>query len=484
MTLPLTQPVQNNHSAKRHKVVLYNPQAVFYTMPLALIALASYLDPEKYEAVIIDARLEKDPMQRVLDEMKDAVCFGTSVLTGAPIKDALSVTEKVKAIYPDKHVVWGGWHPSLFPEETLAETPADSVVRGQGEKTFEEMLERIVHGQDLSGILGVTWKSNGKIISNAERPMQDINLFPAFNYDFIDVPKYETLSGRKQIDYISSQGCRFRCNFCADPFMYKRGWYGYSAQRISDELESLQKKYKFDHVHFQDETFFTSGWRVAEIAEEFIKRKFDFSWFGTMRADQGARLSDDVFARCKESGLERVMIGLESGSQRIIDWMKKDIKISQVFESAEKCLRQDIAINFSVIIGFPGELDKDMDETIRVVKELRKMSTEFRVSIFYFKPYPGNEIADQLVAGGYEMPKGIKRWSEFDYVTKGSPWISKEKFREIENFKFYQRLAWSKPGPLSRYAQGVAKWRCNRSNYILPVERMLYETFSSSAKLS
>ena len=253
MTLPLIQSVHNNHVVKRYKVVLYNPQAVFYTMPLALIALASYLDPEKYEAVIIDARLEKDPLQRVLDEMTDAVCFGTSVLTGAPIKDALSVTEKVKAIYPDKHVVWGGWHPSLFPEETLAETPADSVVRGQGEKTFEEMLERIVHGQDLSGILGVTWKSNGKIISNAERPMQDINLFPAFNYDFIDVPKYETLSGRKQIDYISSQGCRFRCNFCADPFMYNRGWYGYSAQRISDELESLQKKYKFDHVHFQEQ---------------------------------------------------------------------------------------------------------------------------------------------------------------------------------------------------------------------------------------
>src|SRR6185295_2378101 len=116
---------------KKHKVVLYNPKSVFYTMPLALVAVASYLDPEKFETIIIDARLEKDVLKKVLDETKDAICFGTSVLTGAPIHDALFMTREVKKSNQQLTTVWGGWHPSLFPEETLGEKSIDVVVAGQ-----------------------------------------------------------------------------------------------------------------------------------------------------------------------------------------------------------------------------------------------------------------------------------------------------------------------------------------------------------------
>ncbi|MBJ7428970.1 MAG: radical SAM protein, partial [Bacteroidia bacterium] len=163
------------------------------------------------------------------------------------------------------------------------------------------------------------------------------------------------LSGRKQLDYISSQGCRFRCSFCADPFMYKRGWYGFSAERMGDEIEALWKKYKFEHVHFQDETFFTNSKRVKAIAEEFIKRKLPISWFGTMRADQGVRLDEEVWEICKKSGLEKVMIGMEAGSQEMLDYIQKDIKLEHIYDSANKCIKYDIGINFSIIIGFPGE---------------------------------------------------------------------------------------------------------------------------------
>ena len=426
-------------------VVLYNPKAVFYTMPLALLAIGSFLDRDKYEVVIIDGRLEKDPLSKIFSLLPNAICFGVTVLTGDPIKDALDVSRAVKNKFSYIPVVWGGWHASLFPAETLAEESIDIVVKGQGEISFTELLERLAGKQSLSGLQGICYKEHGTVRMNMDRHLADINSFPPLNYDLIDVKGYRKLSGKNQIDYISSQGCRFRCAFCADPAMYKRGWHGYSAERIGEEIELLWKKYAFEHVHFQDETFFTNKKRVRGVAKEFIDRKLPITWFGTMRADQGVRLDDDTWEMCKKSGLKKIMIGMEAGTQQMLDWMQKDIKLEHIFDTAEKCVHYNIAIIFSVIVGFPGETVESVSETLSVVKKLRKMSDNFVVSIYYYKPYPGNKIADELSAGGYQFPAGLEEWSNFDYVNSGkSDWLSDDQVKIIEHFKFYQQLAWSK----------------------------------------
>ncbi len=469
----------------KHKIVLYNPEAVFYTMPLSLLAIASYLDPEQFEICIIDARLEKNAHAKTIDACRDAICIGITVLTGAPISDALNLTKKLKLQFPDLPVVWGGWHPSLFPEQTLFYSGADVVIKGQGEITFEELLQRIIQKQTFEGLPGIVYQQNGAINTNPERHLSDINLFPAFNYNYIDVPAYNHLSGRRQLDYISSQGCRFRCHFCADPAMYNRGWTAYSPERVAEEIDHWKKQYNFEHVHFQDETFFTSAKRVEEIAVQFLEKDLNISWFATMRADQGDRMGEDLFKLCKRSGLERVMIGVESGSQRMLDHIKKDIRIEQVFKVAEICNRFDIAINFSMIVGFPGEPEEDLNETLRVTKELRKMNPEFRTSIFYFKPYPGNPIADQLKADGYRFPETLEEWAQFDYVGPvKNDWISKTKFRQIEGFKFYQRLAWSKKKFYCLPLQQLARLRCENDFYFFPFEKFFANVFYPGAKMS
>ena len=121
----------------RPRVVLYNPRAVFYTMPLALVAIASALDRRQVDVVIIDGRLENDPLRAVVAASKGALCVGMSVLTGAPIHDALAVSRAVKAAEPGCPIVWGGWHPSLFADQCLGEPAVDVVVTGQGEDAFE-----------------------------------------------------------------------------------------------------------------------------------------------------------------------------------------------------------------------------------------------------------------------------------------------------------------------------------------------------------
>ena len=94
-------------------------------MPLALLAIGSYLDSAKYHVVIIDGRLEDDPVSKILSLCPGSICFATSVLTGGPIKDALQVSRAVKNKFPEMPVVWGGWHPSLFPIETLEDACVD-----------------------------------------------------------------------------------------------------------------------------------------------------------------------------------------------------------------------------------------------------------------------------------------------------------------------------------------------------------------------
>lgn len=114
--------VSTTLTGPRRKVVLYNPKAVFYTMPLALLAIGSYLDPARYEVIIIDGRLEEDPVAAVRAHLDEALCLGVTVLTGAPIQDAVHLSRAVKAARPDLPIVWGGWHPSMFGKECMQES--------------------------------------------------------------------------------------------------------------------------------------------------------------------------------------------------------------------------------------------------------------------------------------------------------------------------------------------------------------------------
>src|SRR5688572_1761015 len=141
--------------SSKPRVVLYNPRAVFYTMPLALLALASALDRAEIDVVIVDGRLERDPIRRVVAAANGALCVGITVLTGAPIRDALAISRAVKARYPTCQVIWGGWHPSLFSRECLDEPSIDAVSIGQGEDTFREVVARLRVGESLRGCAGI-----------------------------------------------------------------------------------------------------------------------------------------------------------------------------------------------------------------------------------------------------------------------------------------------------------------------------------------
>ncbi|HEX2164879.1 MAG TPA: cobalamin-dependent protein, partial [Thermoanaerobaculia bacterium] len=252
----------------RPTVVLYNPRAVFFTMPLALVAIGSHLDPARYRVVIVDGRLEADPEAAVAAAVGggDAVCLAVTVLTGAPIRDAVAVSRAAKRRRPDLPVVWGGWHPSMFALECLDEPAVDVTVQGQGEETFAEVVERLVAGDALDGCAGCSFRAaDGTPRQNPPRPFAAVDGFRRHDFGLLDVEAFFRLKGRRQLDYVSSQGCPFRCAFCADPFVYRRKWSGLPPERIGEEVEDLWRRHRFADLSFQDETFFTYAPRVEAV---------------------------------------------------------------------------------------------------------------------------------------------------------------------------------------------------------------------------
>ncbi len=226
--------------------------------------------------------------------------------------------------------------------------------------------------------------------------------FRAHDYGLIPVERYFELKGKRQLDYISSQGCNFRCAFCSDPFVYGRKWVGLEPVRMALRLKELWDRYHFDDVNFQDETFFTKRDRVQALADRIIESGMKITWAATMRADQGVRLPDEVWARCKQSGLRRLLVGVESGSNEMLKRIRKDIKIEQVFETA----RKNASSTGSPVISrsssaFRTKATRASRRRSICAKRLRSMSPDFLTPIYYFKPYPGSELVIEAVARGF-----------------------------------------------------------------------------------
>ena len=470
----------------RHKIVLYNPRAVFFTMPLALLAIGSELDPSKYEVIIVDGRLDADPEKTVAAQLRGALCFGVTVLTGAPIADALAVSRAAKRAHPDVPVVWGGWHPSMFGKECLRESCVDVTVQAQGEMTFAEIVERLATGRSLAGCVGCMYRdAAGQIRENGPRTLVPLDRFRAHDYELIPVEAYYRLKGKRQLDYISSQGCNFRCAFCSDPFVYKRKWVGLDPRSMVEKLREIHARHPFDDVNFQDETFFTRRERVSAMAQDIVDSGLRFSWAATMRADQGVRMTDDIWRLAKSSGLRRLLVGVESGDPEMLKRIRKDVTLEQVFHTAHKMLELGIAGIFPFIIGFPDESDRSVAASLDVAKKLRSLSPSFETPIFYFKPYPGSSIVAEAVARGFKLPDTLEAWSQFDFVAGlPGPWVSAQRYALIERFKFFQELAWKKTRAGERWLQRLARLRIARDDYRYPLEMHLLRWLYPAPKLS
>src|SRR5688572_14008456 len=185
------------------KIVLFLPpySGPLLGPPAGLLCLAAPLRDAGYTVEIIDGALDPDYLAAIENQTSNSLCFGVSLLTGPMIQGAIAAARLVKRLRPDLPVVFGGWHPTLLAGQTLREPFVDVVVRRQGELTFLETVRQIEKGEKLAGVLGCSYKENGEIHHNADRPPAPLNSLPSPAYDLIDFDAYERAGGGRKLPY-------------------------------------------------------------------------------------------------------------------------------------------------------------------------------------------------------------------------------------------------------------------------------------------
>lgn len=412
-------------------------------LPMSVLSVAAPLVKGGYDVKIIDQRVEKKWKELLMDEArKKPLVFGVSALTGKQILNGLEVSRLVKE-NSDIPIVWGGVHASLLPYQTLESEFIDFVVIGEGEETFLELVNSLKTRSSFSDIDGIGYKRKGEIVINSSRSFVDMNNLVDTPYNLINIENYISktsfASGRaaKNIAFYTSRGCPHRCGFCYNQEFNKRKWRGKSAERVFREMKELIDGHGISAFEIEDDEFFVDLERAKRICELIIENKLEIEIFTSCRVNYVVNMNEDYLNLLFRAGFKTLAFGVESGSKRILDLMCKDIAIEQVFETIKKLKKAGINSKYYFMAGFPTEKVDDLYKTTDLICKMKKMDPQIRIPAWrVFTPYPGTGLYDLAVKEGWQPPKKINEWANYDFNTINMPWINSKTKKIIENVAF------------------------------------------------
>ncbi len=403
--------------------------------PLAILYLSGYLEGAGFDTVLIDAeRIGTAATLSLIDEYSDrAALFGLSVMTPA-IPSALEITDYIKSVSPQP-VFWGGVHPTLFPRETITDAGIDYIVTGEGEMALSFALDCmqhrdhqlidsypniLSHPNQFKGCRNSQANGSRRSVYMEKTEKHSLEAEPVPSFHKLDMERYINVrnsDGRltRNIEIVSSRGCPYRCSFCLDSILNRGKWRSQSAAKVIDDLSSLINEYRIDHVFFLDEFFFVKRDRALDIVRGM--KRFSVSWEANMRADfmgVPSRIPDSYISEMAESGCTMIHIGAESGSQRILNYLQKDIEVEQIVSAVKRCKSRGILCNMSFMIGLPVEERRDMELTIELIDRVKQIEPRTEViGPQGYRPYPGSKIFDDMIAKtDIAVPSSVRDWQD------------------------------------------------------------------------
>lgn len=409
--------------------------------PTGLYKIASYCKDE-YNVFVIDQRIEKSIFKKITSILKNynVLCIGLSVMTGEQIKYALDIS---KFFHRYAKIVWGGWHPTILPRQTIECEFIDYVIIGEGEEAFLNLLY-YCEGKMVKEELFLS-KKNCNFRYNY---IDNLN-----NYIYVDFEKYPI----KEIYFVkrdgfkrtfnieTSRGCPHRCYFCHNA-IYSKPYRFLSAERVINLIEYLYTAYSIDGIIFQEDNFFLNKNRVNMIMDYLVSKPI--GWKANSRIDYFKNfIKDDHFIKkLINSGCKVLQFGIESGSERILKLINKRIKISDVLDINQHLSTYPIKLRYNFMIGFPGETTEDIADTLRLIEELKKNPNVESPFLNIYNPYPGTPLYDVALSHGFRSPQDLEGWSRFNWNTVIFDWVTPELSTYIERLsrEFYLKTSYLK----------------------------------------
>jgi anaerobic magnesium-protoporphyrin IX monomethyl ester cyclase len=374
--------------------------------PLGLAYIAAVLREHRFAVNIIDFDLERDrlgALEQIVDAFQPSL-VGISALT-LQLENAFSISRRIKSKLPDIISVIGGPHPSSLPELTLkqSEGSIDIVVVGEGEFTMLDIAQR----KPLESIDGIHYWVKGGIASTPPRkPISNLNDLPLPTRDLLPIERYRgwgPINKYPSSHLIASRGCPYDCIFCSEKSVFGRAHRRRNPKKIVDEMEEMIQRYDLKEIAFYDDLFTLSKNQVLSICEEITRRGIRIQWKTLSRVDV---VDLEMLQAMKAAGCWLISYGFESGSQAILDNIRKRQTLEQCLTAAALTRKAGIKLFGFFMIGNVGETQETIRKTIRFARRLKPDFFQFTV----VRPDPGSYLFNQNFDN--IMGRGLS-WNEY-----------------------------------------------------------------------
>jgi len=378
-------------------------------------------------------------------------------------------------------IIWGGVHPTLYPEQVARADYVDFAVVGEGEGSMVELLSVIESGEEAKGV------------PLSGRDLIDIDEVPSPDFSILEGVRAigglaEVGRGiRTGLPLLESRGCAYACKFCINSITREKSRVRRSDLVIRDIEELL--KAGVSEIRFFDEDFFVDRKRLLGFLDGIEDRGLEFKWVANARADyfKESYLNSSLLERMKQDGCQLLEVGLESGSQRVLDMMGKGITVGDSLNTARLLSKVGIGAGFTFMVGLPGETMDEARQTLRFVSRIAGMGGGIRIrGVFIYRPYAGSEFYERCLRLGMKPTASLKGWVSNPYMSDMGvginpkdyslfPWVEYP-MRSLVKLSFYGwmagiQLKWRW---LTWIARRIGILRCRHSWVRCPVEIWLF----------
>jgi radical SAM superfamily enzyme YgiQ (UPF0313 family) len=409
--------------------------------PVFLAYTVSVLKQAGHEVDFLDGIIEELSCDAFADEVyrrkPDLIVLECSTPS---IDYDLETARAIKERLPDIFTLLVGSHPTVFHKEILENYPfVDGICRGEFDQLPSDLASQLSAGQDLHHVKGLSWRRNGEIVVNEDRPLiEHLDALPFPDRDIVEIHNYRTAQygGDKGTFMVSSRGCPYGCTYCLWPnTLIGKKFRMRSPENVVDEMQQLVEAYGVDNIYFDDDTINLDINRLIQICKLIQERDIKVKWIGQARVD---RVTEELIWEMKKAGCDIIYFGVESGSSETLKLMKKSITKEQVEKAFALAKKYKIKTQAFFLLGIPGETLDSMQETIDFAIKLNPDNAQFAGVV----PHPGTALYDECKRKGYLSASNWKDFSATNLIIKTKHFSPKdvETMRQLAYKKFYFRL--------------------------------------------